>query len=104
MNSAKGFPTPVAGDQLVLTPVLRTLDGNGWRVSMNVTGPDSFRRSFEVTRQPQPLGGDSWIYSSFKVRFPKPGQYTIELVGDVVWPVKTYTVRYTLTVSSKAGN
>jgi hypothetical protein len=107
INSQKGFATPVAGDQLVLTPMLRTLDCNGWRVCMNLTGPDSFHRHFEVTQRPTHLASEHWIYSSFEVRFPKPGQYTIELVGDVLWPARTYKVRYTLTVasvSSLAGN
>lgn len=94
MNSVKGFATPVAGDKLILTPFLETLDSNGWRGSIKITGPDSFHRSSFVTLQP-----NHWIYSKFNVAFPKPGKYAIELVGDVVWPVKHYTVRYTLIVA-----
>jgi hypothetical protein len=99
INSQQGFATPVAGDQLVLTPMLETVDCSGWRVCMNLTGPGCFHRSFEVTQRPTHLASEHWIHSNFKVRFPKPGQYTIELVGDLLWPARTYTVRYTLTVA-----
>jgi hypothetical protein len=99
MNSDNRFATPVAGDQLVLRPILRTWESNGWRISMTVTGPDSFHQFFEVVRQPNLLEGDIWIYSDCRMRFPKAGQYTIELVGDVVGAVRRYSIRYALTVA-----
>jgi hypothetical protein len=94
-----GFVVPRVNDSLILRPVLRTLDGNGWRVSVTVTGPDSFRRSFSVMHLSQDTGVDSRIYSDYQVKFVRPGQYAIELVGETVWPSQIYRVRYTLTVA-----
>jgi len=99
ISSMNGFIVPRVNDSLILRPVLRTLDGNGWRVSVTVTGPDSFRRSFSVMHLSQDTGVDSRIYSDYQVKFVRPGQYAIELVGETVWPSQIYRVRYTLTVA-----
>ena len=99
ITSMNGFAIPRVNAPLILEPVLRTPDGNGWKVSITVTGPDSIRRSFAETLRPRALGGDSWIFSGFEIRLPQPGKYLIELEGDTVWPTRTYRVRYTLTVA-----
>jgi hypothetical protein len=86
---------------LVLRPVLRTLDGSGWRVAVNITGPKSFHRFFEEQHEPKPLGGETWNDFDIEVRFALPGTYSIELIGDVAWPSQEYRVLYSLIVRPK---
>jgi hypothetical protein len=95
------FEPPSTNDMLVLRPVLRTLDGSGWRVAVNITGPKSFHRFFEEQHEPKPLGGETWNDFDIEVRFALPGTYSIELIGDVAWPSQEYRVLYSLIVRPK---
>jgi len=90
------LPASSVSERLVLRPVLRTPDGNGWRVSFRMTGPKSFCRNWEIKRLPDPFGNESWISPDFEVLLPQHGNYTIEIVGELAWPESTYKVFYTL--------
>jgi hypothetical protein len=103
MAPKEALAAPRIGAPLILRPVLRTMDGNGWRVSVYVTGPDSFHRFFEDRRRPLPLGGESRIFSDFEIRLPRSGEYTIEVNGDVAWPAQTCTARYRLLVGQNTA-
>jgi hypothetical protein len=90
-----------AGDCITLLPILRSPDGNGVHLSINVMCPAVFSRSSEMTFRPLPLGGDSWSFFKFEVLLAQPGEYVIELAGTTVWPTESYRVRYKMTVSPK---
>jgi hypothetical protein len=84
---------PRTGDRLVLQPVMRTLDGNGWRISLEVRGPET---SFAVkfVGQPNPLGGDTWVAGQHPLILRNPGQYTVEIAATTLWPVQFFMIRY----------
>lgn len=87
-------------DHLILRPVLKAFDGNGWRVSVGITGPNGFYRFFEDRRRPLPLGGLLLIFSDFEIPLPPPGIYTIELSGTTAWPTQTEIAHYSLIITS----
>jgi hypothetical protein len=86
-----------AGDRITLRPVMRTLDGNGWRLSLAVQGPSSALFP-DLFGHPSPLGGDSWIFGDHQILLAQPGEYTIDITGTVLWPTKSFTIRYHILV------
>ena len=87
------------GDTLTLRPVMRTHDGNGWRVALTVQGPELSSCRLFASR-PSPLGGDNWIFGDHLVHLKQSGDYTIDITGTTLWPFKTFAVRYHLFVQS----
>ncbi len=97
LDSGSGEQQILAGDRLQLRPVMRTLNGNGWRLSLRVRGP-GFDSQREFARRPSPLGPETWTTGEQLIRLNQPGRYTVELTGRVLWPDQTYVVRYFLEV------
>ena len=98
INAHKGFAPPVAGDQMTLTAVLHNAVSNIWRLSIDITGPDSFHRQKQQTQLPMPTVAESWMLCNMTVQFPRSGLYVIEIDGDLAWPSRTYKACYSLTV------
>ncbi len=82
-----------AGDLLTIRPFLRTLDGDGWRVTITVQGPGGLSHR-DFTGHPSVLGGDNWIFGDSQHRLNQPGEYTVDLSGTTLWPTRTFSVRY----------
>jgi hypothetical protein len=72
---------------------MRTLNGNGWRMTLHVRGPE-FDVQREFARRASPLGPETWLTGDQLIRLRQPGQYTVELTGRVLWPDEMYVVRY----------
>jgi hypothetical protein len=89
---------PTVDDQIVLTALLGFPYRNGWRVSISMTGPNSFHRSHDELHRPRLLGQDDWIYCTLSAKLARSGQYAIKVTSDAVWPAQTYVARYVLTV------
>jgi hypothetical protein len=98
MNRPVSEQVFLAGDHLKLRPVMRTLDGNGWRVALTVQGPEiNAQRTF--VGQPIPLGGDYWIFGDYEIQLLHPGSYVVDLACTTAWPTQTFTVRYHFAVN-----
>ncbi len=102
INDEKGFATPVEGDRLTLTPVLRTVDGNGWRISASVTGPDSFLRQARATRKPDLLAVN-WLSTDMDIVFRHPGLYAVDILAEVAWPARVHHIHYSLIVKERGS-
>lgn len=80
-------------DLLTFRPVMRTPDGNGWRIILTIRHPASSSEQ-QFTGLPSRLGGDSWLYGDHQIRAGAPGQYEVEITGITLLPKATFVVRY----------
>ncbi len=90
-------PSLIAGQTFLLRPVMRTRDGNAWKLRLIVKGPD-FSESYELIGRPDPLGGDVWVFADVIFNLNHPGNYQLELLASTLWPKEQYQVRYDLTI------
>ena len=89
------------GDQITFRPVLRTPDGNGLRLMLELVGPLHFRAHYKFTCIPSAVGGDAWLIGDQTITLPSPGKYEIIITGEVAWPVESYRVKYSIDVAEK---
>ena len=100
LDTGAGNQLIKAGDRLALRSRMRTPDGNGWRVTLEVRGP-GISTHRESTGVPTPLGGAGWINGDDRIELQQPGEYTVEIAGTTLWPVQTCTVRYHFMVQAE---
>lgn len=84
-------------DQLILRPVLRTPDGNGYSVTISIEGPNFHSRQDFIGR-PNPLGGEGWIFGDQTILLRQPGVYSAQLTAVTFWPQQSYSIKYRFTV------
>lgn len=83
----------LSGDTLRLRPAMRTLDGDGARLTLIVKTP-TISSQHEFIDRANPLGGDKRQYGEAQIRLAEPGRYTVEVTGHILWPERIFTARY----------
>lgn len=101
-DSVESVPVGL-NDEIIIKPVMHNLDGNGLAMEVTIKGPRGYSSRWSLSRNPDPLGGETWLYREYTFKPPFRGTYSIELKGITCWPNAIHSATYTLVVSD-AGN